>query len=219
MSAKNGRGIKKRKRGRPTLAASINPDQILRAALKCFAEAGFRGAKTLAISKRAKVDDSLIFYHFKNKENLWKKAIELAYHDYIEDAQEVIKLYDDMDLLSWSKANIRHGIIYNARHPELYQIIFHEMTLKSERSDWLIQKILKPYTKKVYMLHKNLKSAGLAKDFPLSNLVALYTGSLNSFFILHHQMRQQFDIDVFSEEQINQYADTVIEVFFNSFLK
>jgi len=222
MSVKNGKSattIKKRKRGRPTLAASINPDQILRAALKCFAESGFGGAKITAISKRAKVDDSLLHYHFKSKENLWKKSIETAYKDYLEDTEEVIKLFKDMDVLSWSKATIRHAIHYNAKHPELYQIIFHEMTLKSERSDWIIQHVLEPFTKKVYLLHKNLKKADLVKDFPLPNLISIYIGALNSFFILHHQMSQQFNIDVFSDEQIDQHADTVIEIIFNSILK
>jgi len=63
MSEKNGvttKTPKKRRRGRPTLAASIDTEQILRAALISFAEFGFGGAKITNIAKRAKVDDSLL---------------------------------------------------------------------------------------------------------------------------------------------------------------
>jgi len=210
--------IKKRKRGRPTLGASINQEHILRESLKCFAEFGFGGAKINAISKRAKVDDSLLHYHFKSKENLWKKAVELGFQDYNQDAQTIIKLFKDMDVITWAKASIRHSVHYNAKHPELYQIIFHELTQKSDRSDWIINHVLKPMTKKIYLLHKNLKKENLVKDLPLPNLVSIYIGAINSFFILHNQMRQQFNIDVFSEEEIDRHADTVIEIIFSSIL-
>jgi len=216
---KNTGTIKKRKRGRPTLAASIDPDKILKVALKVFAEFGFGGAKISTISKQANVDDSLLHYHFKTKENLWKKSLELAYADYIKDAQNVIKLFKDMDVLTFAKTSFRHSIHYNAKHPELYQIIFHEMTLKSDRSDWIIKNVLEPHTKKVYLLHKTLKKEGLVKDFPLPNLVSIYMGAMNTFFVLHNQMQAQFDIDVYDEDQIDQHADVVIEIIFSSILK
>lgn len=222
MSEKNGVTTttpKKRRRGRPTLAASIDREVILRVALKVFAEFGFGGAKITNIAQRAKVDDSLLHYHFKSKENLWRQAVDLAFLDYAEDSKVVIKLFKDMDALTWAKVTVRHFIHYNAKNPELYQIVFHEMTLKSERSDWIIQHVLEPFTKKVYLLHKNLKKENLVKDFPLPNLVSIYIGALNSFFILHHQMRHQFNIDPFSEEEIDKHADTVIEIIFSSILK
>jgi len=103
----------------------------------------------------------------------WKKAVELGFQDYDQDAQTVIKLFKDMDVKTWAKASIRHSVHYNAQHPELYQIVFHELTQKSERSDWIIKHVLKPMTKKIYLLHKNLKKENLVKDLPLPNLVKL----------------------------------------------
>lgn len=74
-------------------------------------------------------------------------------------------------------------------------------------------------TRKIYLLHKNLKKEDLVKDFPLPNLVSIYIGAINSFFILHSQMRQQLEIEPFSEEEIDRHADTVIELIFSSILK
>lgn len=45
---------------------------ILKAARKLFAENGFSGTSTLAIAKAAKVNETLLFHHFGNKQQLWQ---------------------------------------------------------------------------------------------------------------------------------------------------
>lgn len=47
--------------------------RIMKAAHKLFAESGFSGTTTQAIAQAAKVNETLIFHHFKNKTELWKK--------------------------------------------------------------------------------------------------------------------------------------------------
>lgn len=49
---------------------------ILKAAESVFVEKGFGAASTLEIAKRAEVNKSLIFHHFKSKEALWKAVKE-----------------------------------------------------------------------------------------------------------------------------------------------
>lgn len=47
------------------------PDKILSAARKLFVEHGFAGTSISDIASEAKVNHSLIFHHFGNKQNLW----------------------------------------------------------------------------------------------------------------------------------------------------
>lgn len=47
-------------------------DRILKAAGKLFAENGFSGTSTQSIAKAARVNEALIFHHFKSKQELWK---------------------------------------------------------------------------------------------------------------------------------------------------
>src|SRR5437868_15029162 len=55
---------------------------ILRAALKEFAQEGFAGARTEAIAKAAGVNIALIFYYFKNKEQLYGEALDSNYAEW-----------------------------------------------------------------------------------------------------------------------------------------
>jgi AcrR family transcriptional regulator len=47
---------------------------ILKAATKLFAKKGFAGTPTALIAETAKVNEALIFHHFGNKAELWKKV-------------------------------------------------------------------------------------------------------------------------------------------------
>lgn len=54
------------------LRADPTRAKILKAAQKLFPEHGFSGTSIGKIASLAKINHSLIFHHFKNKENLWK---------------------------------------------------------------------------------------------------------------------------------------------------
>ena len=47
-------------------------DKILRAACKVFPEHGFEGTSISMLAKEAQINQSLIYHHFGNKEELWK---------------------------------------------------------------------------------------------------------------------------------------------------
>ena len=60
----------KRKRGRPSLAQELDIDRLLTIALEHFSNYGFEGAQLKIIAEKAGITNSLISYHFKNKEEL-----------------------------------------------------------------------------------------------------------------------------------------------------
>ena len=210
---------KRRKRGRPTLEASIKQDEILAIALQCFAEWGFEGVSINQISKQANVNDSLLHYYFKTKENLWKKAVSLAYSKYIESAEMNRKLLKDLDLLSLAKAQTRHFIYFNGSNPGLYQVIMHEMSTKSKRSDWIIEEVLNPISEKFGILHSALIDKGFIKNIPLSHQTSILLGSCNTIFILKQQMSKHFGIDVADKQTIEEHADVVIKILFSGLEK
>lgn len=56
--------------------------ELVRAAIRLFAENGFDGTTTLRIAKAAGVTEPLIYYHFSNKDGLFTYILEQAFTDY-----------------------------------------------------------------------------------------------------------------------------------------
>lgn len=65
-------------------------EKIIKYALKEFAEKGFLAASTNTISKASKVSKGAIFYHFKNKENLYIECFKKIQGEY---EKEFLKFY------------------------------------------------------------------------------------------------------------------------------
>lgn len=49
-------------------------EKILKSALQLFVKSGFEGTSISQIAKKAKINQSLIYHHFGNKEKLWKEV-------------------------------------------------------------------------------------------------------------------------------------------------
>src|SRR5690349_23452768 len=55
--------------------ARVSPARILAAAEVEFAARGFAGARVDAIARRAKVNNAMLYYHFRSKERLYRTLL------------------------------------------------------------------------------------------------------------------------------------------------
>jgi len=63
---------------RATPASPDTRQQILQAALRCFAHSGYAGASVQAIVDAARVTKPVLYYHFESKEGLYRALIDWA---------------------------------------------------------------------------------------------------------------------------------------------
>ena len=101
--------INKRKRGRPTEKSGIDQGAILNKALKEFSKHGYGGTSINKISTQCAVNDSLLHYHFGNKEDLWKKAVSTAFDAYLKESVTTFKLLKHLSLKDTAKTLARQG--------------------------------------------------------------------------------------------------------------
>lgn len=47
---------------------------IMKSAASCFSKQGFSGTSMQQIADKAKINQALLYHHFKNKKNLWKQV-------------------------------------------------------------------------------------------------------------------------------------------------
>lgn len=75
-------------------------EHILLHAEKLFAEKGFEGSSTREISKKAKVNVSMISYYFGSKEKLFVKIFEIRMNESLAFSKDVLA---NEDLNEWEK--------------------------------------------------------------------------------------------------------------------
>lgn len=115
-------------------------ERVLAAALHAFATAGFEGASTRAIANDAQVSLSLLLYHFKTKEDLWRAVLQ----DIAAMATMKHLLADitpDMSAGKRLMVAIRGLVELFAKIPELHRLMTLEAHQPSDRLNWIIENV------------------------------------------------------------------------------
>ncbi len=136
--------VKRRGRGRPTEANSDTSSAIARAALQRFAAQGFEATSLREIAGDAGVDVALISYRFGGKHDLWQAIVTQAASDLreaLEAALEYMALSPARDRLGHSA---RAFLAYLLDRPEVPRLLLRDITIDSDRSQWLLDKLSLP---------------------------------------------------------------------------
>ena len=205
----------KRKVGRPADKDGTDKAHILKVALAAFAEFGFEGVSVSTIAKRAGVHDSLLHYHFGSKKDIWKKSIIRVAVKYDEEAKKTIRLFkDNSNTEILGKALIRHFIYYTAENIELHRVLLHELTQKTERTEWITDVVLAPFADRVESFYKTYMDSEPAYHLPAPNHLALAYGMCTTFFTMQHLIDRKYGVNVLEEALIEQHVDLVTEMVF-----
>lgn len=210
---------KKRKRGRPSLKDTLDKERLLRESLKVFAAFGYDGARVKTIADQLQIDDSLIFYHYKTKQNLWHEAMRFIIGEYDQQAKATVRLCKDQEPIVIGKMISRQLVYFIAENVEVYKIMMHEMTQKSERSEWVIDYILKPLDEKIQPVLEAYKAKGYEVKIPINNYISFSFGILSTFFLMDNMSKRLYGVDVYDKAEIERHADFAIEVIYSAVFK
>lgn len=118
------------------MSTNSTKDTILEAALTVFIEKGFAGASISQIAKTAKVNQSLIYHHFKSKEDLWccvkKQCVDEATKEFQSIRHDTLEHFVH-DLVEarfsvYEKANMRMLVHWQALEPDTAQFYGQKLT-------------------------------------------------------------------------------------------
>lgn len=180
--------------------------KILEAALDQFAEKGFEGASVRDIASRAGVIHGLIKYHFKNKNELWKSAV-----DYLFERQDAeiapppgfYELPPYERFRNWLKRYVR----YCARHPEHARIMVQESMRDSERLRWAVSKHIGPAHTRAREDSAVYKESGVFPDISMRSIIYIVFAAAQSPFMLSAEIALAEGVDVSNEAEIETYAE------------
>lgn len=187
---------------------------ILRAALEEFSGKGFDGVSTREIAAKANVHHALIKYHFKNKDQLWKAAV-----DYLFDREEQETTMPDPDdpafatPKEYAREVLRRRARYWAENPEQVRLIVQESCRDSERLQWMVETHMGRWASTTRYFAKAMQAEGLAPaDAPASSIGYILAGASHYFFAVSPQVRLAWGIDPQDPEVIEAHIETLVRM-------
>jgi TetR/AcrR family transcriptional regulator len=98
--------------------------KIVEAALDMFAQKGYAGTRTREIAEAAGISETLIFQHFKSKEELYRAALSQIYHPHpdMPDIEQLMEQNDDAGVFT---ALARHVIDESNREPRIIRLVMY----------------------------------------------------------------------------------------------
>lgn len=108
---------------KPRPAGDQTRQQILKAAKALFAKQGFAASSISQIAKRAGINQSLIYHHFKDKKSLWQLVKETHLQGYL---QELDTLLQDTQLsgADWVRKILRTRLDTFSKKPDIQKMLY-----------------------------------------------------------------------------------------------
>ncbi|RQR27549.1 TetR/AcrR family transcriptional regulator [Burkholderia sp. Bp9142] len=115
---------------------------IMDAALDEFAERGFDGASMRRIGERAGLEYTLITYHFRNKDTLWRAVAEDAFAQIEVKWNNAIPIDSKMSPADRVREEFRTFLKFTIEHTAFHHFMLRENQGNSPRLEWLVQNVL-----------------------------------------------------------------------------
>ncbi len=110
------------KRDRERLSREDRKAQIIDTALTLFAEKGFAGTRTREIAEAAGISETLIFQHFKTKDELIRAALARLFHAHPVSGELVRQLKKTDDDAGFFRTLAMHFIKHNREDPRIMRL-------------------------------------------------------------------------------------------------
>lgn len=157
--------------------------QILQAAIQVFEQAGFEGASTREIAKRAGVAQGLVTYHFANKDNLWREAVKLAFAD-VPLLVELPPQPSAEQVRQAFRQFIRGYAQLCLKSSGMAMLLYQQIGQQDERFDWLVREQFLPSQQRLRPLYDACLANDLLKPMPFEHFCFSLAGLTNTYFAL-----------------------------------
>jgi AcrR family transcriptional regulator len=187
---------------------------ILEASLAEFADKGFEGASMRVIGERTGLHFTLITYHFKNKDKLWRATAE----HFFKELAAIWELSDATEpeerAVDQVRAEFRAILRFQRIHPDFHHFMVRESRDKSPRFTWLMETVLNPVMRRIV---PHIERAQQEGDFPSGNpvfILYLLIGLISAPSALGAEIRYNAGADPNDELESEHYWALVDQIIF-----
>ena len=191
----------------------VTQHKLLDAATEAFSENGFKGTSTREIADRAGVHHPLITYHFKNKELLWRAAVDRIFREFSRALAKVMNDIPAGEPRRRAESLVRTYVRYAHQHPALHKIVMQEASYPSERLDWLVERHLRPLFRDSVTYIEELQRLGIAKPGNPALLYNMIRVSAGGLLALGLEVKGTSNIDFDADGALQELSDMIIQCF------
>ncbi len=188
-------------------------EKLLDAALLAFSESGFKGTSTRDIAERAGVHHPLITYHFRNKEELWRAAVDRVFRRFNAVLGQAYSAGENETPRSRTASVIRAYVRSAAAQPELHKVIIQESSYPSARLEWMTETHLKPLFEASVKDLSHLQQQGIAPNGDPAMLFNMIRVTAGGLFALSNEIRGTSNLDMTDDASIDALAEMIVKIF------
>lgn len=195
--------------------------KILRCAREQFAKNGFYGANLKDIAKSSGVANSLVNYHFNNKEELFRTCIELFAKDRVEAIKKILSIPKNREEMRVRLEIFVDEMLYSyTLDPHGFEIIHQEVKAQNPIIMKLFKETFLVAFKQVCIFFEKSQEAGLidkSKD-PLIISMLLFSSTCDTAQN-DHLGEQFFDVSLKDKKWREKVSFHIVELFMSGVVK
>jgi len=194
--------------------SQLTRERLLDAAIRCFASTGYDASSTRHIESAAGVKRGLIGYHFGTKEALWKAAATWMFERAAAELQITERSAANIDPVARLRYFVRAFVQFNARFPEVNQLMVREGMDDDWRLQWLVENTVRPWYERVRELFEGARAQGLGPAIAYPHFYYILTGAAALMFSMGPEAKQLAGIDTRDEYIVSAHADALADLLF-----
>lgn len=208
-------GAAPRKAVRATQQRAIDTRRkIIEAAIEEFAKNGYEGASTRTIATEAGLQHTLVTYHFKGKEGLWRAAISSILTDYAAAFQvrlEGLRGVDDV-----TKLRLIHEdfIRFSAQKLNFHRMMSHVASAPSRQLDWLVDEYLRRTFDSRAELIRSAQKMGRYVEGDPYHLEYIFIGAVTRIFMLGAEVEKIMGRSPYDPAFVDEHVRVCLALFF-----
>lgn len=193
--------------------------RILNAAIKEFAQKGFKNASTNEIVKEAEISKGLLFHYFKNKKYLYLFLYDYCIELIVKEFYEKINL-DEKDIFIRVRqmALLKYEIF--KRHPEIYNFImaayFEDASeVKNDIENRTQELITSSYSK----IFEGIDISKFREDIDIKRVINIITWTIEGFANREQNKVRAIPLKELNYDEALTEIDAYFEILKNCFYK
>jgi len=187
--------------------------KLIDAGKKMFSERGFDAVSVRDLEKVAGVKRNLLAYHFDDKDTLWKIVADDIYGLMKTEFDERLRISREMSGRESLAFVVRFYVQFHARHPELSRLVAQEATQHSWRTQYMIDKHIRPATEAMEKLVK--ETQGLDRK-AFIHWYYIMISATSTIFSFAAECQDLFDVDPCEESMVEGHADMLVAMLLGS---